>query len=829
MDSVTHSPGMISEACPRTGRDPFHSVLLLVIVVAGLVFRLYHISVPPVDSHNWRQTQTLMIARNFARHDMNLFRPEVDWRTTDRVLDRGIVGGTELALVPWLTAALYLVFGFAHWAGRVVPTLFSLVGLVYFHRLVGRFFGPLCATLSTLILSISPMYLFFGRIQMPESFAFAMSFAALYYYDRWLCSKTTSLFGAAVLTSVLMLLGKPQMGVMALPMFFLTLLRIGPKFFLEWKLYLFAALVGAPFLSYMWYTNKVLIAETGLSFAQPTLINLAVARTPSYHARIWGRILETVVGPFVSGLAVIGLVIPFRKRGGWLPYVWAAAAVLFFLVMPGGNSANDYYQMAILPPACILAGRGLAVTFRRRVLSPAGLSLLALIVWYDFRVVARLYLPGAETNEYACGQWINDNLPRDALILSSSPSPAVLYYADRTGWICWYEYYGRPIHFNRDLIGRVRRLGASAIAVPSCFHFDRSWDPADQYKDTRDFLYDSFYCHREPGFAVFLMDRPPDLSLPANGTLTFGRYDARKYLRGTWGPDLRAGNDGATFVAMTPEKEAGIRFAAEPGHTRLIVNMSSGVKDQTVTFILDGREAARQEFPDAWGRRFVMLTPLEKTPDNVHTLRFRAEKQNENKTALLLFSITAVGDASVSPPTTEVPSEISPPPPEPVSSMEWAFAKLPSSQWEWRFPGGAIAPRAEGAAYTGALGKESFVELRNVSLDTMKIAGIRVECFWRSPVDSIRRPVGRIVAFWSRPGDYEPGKWPYDNSRVARVHVADPGELFTLTGIFEGHPNWTGVIDNIALAISLPTPDSPEAASAISVEVVVESIAFIVR
>ena len=144
-------------------RDGRAGLLLLGLILAlGLLLRLYHLNHPPIDFLSWRETQTLMVARNFYREGMNLFRPSVDWRTTDEVAPKGAVGGTELMVVPYLTACLYHVFGLQYWVGRVAPILFALVGTAYFYRLVERFhtkvpLAPRCVdSLSPAIYIVAP-------------------------------------------------------------------------------------------------------------------------------------------------------------------------------------------------------------------------------------------------------------------------------------------------------------------------------------------------------------------------------------------------------------------------------------------------------------------------------------------------------------------------------------------------------------------------------------------------------------------------------------------------------------------------------------------------
>src|SRR4051794_36495200 len=43
--------------------------------------------------HNWRQTQTLMVARDFARHGFQLLHPQVQWVTNGRPGDPSYFSG----------------------------------------------------------------------------------------------------------------------------------------------------------------------------------------------------------------------------------------------------------------------------------------------------------------------------------------------------------------------------------------------------------------------------------------------------------------------------------------------------------------------------------------------------------------------------------------------------------------------------------------------------------------------------------------------------------------------------------------------------------------
>ncbi len=623
-----------------------HGVFLVLLLIFGTGLRMYQILSPPIDFLSWRDTQTLMVARNFYRDGMNLFKPEVDWRTTDEVAEKGIVGGTELMVVPFLTAALYHVFGTTYWVGRLVPIAFAVAGIFFFHRLVERFHGPFCATVAALLLTVSPYYLYCGRCQMPEPFAFAMTFAVLLYYDRWLQTDRNRDYCLAALFSLLMLLGKPQMGVTVIPMAYLTFQTFGPAAFRKPRLYAFAAIVGVPFLAYMYWTSYVLIPETGISFANTGVFDWArYLGDPMYYVKILKSVWLWSVTPLVCVLACVGLILPrqlqaktpaapSRRNGGaYFAHTWLAGAVSLFVLMPGATAPNGYYQLVLAPPAALLAGRALAFGLERNKLWPvAGAATLAAAA-YSVYVALRLFQPYYIT-DYRCGTWVRDNTPSDALVLTSSPSTTALYFADRVGWTSWQERYNKAATFNMDLVEKVRRLGASVVAVPQDT-FDNAYYP--QFNGIRDSLYDCYNCFKGAGFTVFFLDEPADLEIQSGQCVLFGNPESRKYLRGTWGPDQTAA-DGTTFTTMGPGNKAHIRFEAQPAPAYIELNVASWAPGQEITMRVNGKWVGTGVLQQAGPRANIELHDLPgPVAGNTYIVTLEVTRRNDDGVSIALY------------------------------------------------------------------------------------------------------------------------------------------------------------------------------------------------
>ncbi len=604
--------------------------LLAMLLLVSLATRLPGIGAPPVAYQGWRETDTLMIARNYARHDLHLFRPEVDRRSSMKMTTRGYIGGTELPVTPWLTAFVYRVAGETFWAGRVVPLAFALLGTALFFLLARRFLGTWPACAAALLLLLSPFHLYLGRVQMPESFAYAMAYGALFFLDRWCCLGRWRDYVAGIVFAALMLLGKPQLGVMAVPMAFLVLRRFGRHTFVNPRVYAFATLAGLPALLWVGYSFFIVLPRTGLSFAQPGLLSHAQMLTDSdYYLKMARSVFWQALTPGLALLAVAGLLFPGRGRT-WLGHAWLAGGLALFFALPGACDINSYYHMILAPPAALLAARLLALLGSNgaalRVVSAAVLLVTcAGSAWIGSALWTPRYLP-----DYHCGTWVREHTPPEARVMTSSASPVALYFADRIGWTSWARTYGVGASFKLNYLNEVRTLGATHLAIPDP-NFDNAW--LFQQYGLHDVLYDNFRCYKARDFTVFFLQEPADPRLP-QGQLDFGTLAARPYLRGTWGPDQE--DDNGTFVAMGPSTKSALR-ALFPGPVTL--RLASAVPKQTLT-LRCGEHLRTVHLSESGEPREITL-PLEPSPAP-RIIFFEVTRRNDTGASLLLYRLTAI-------------------------------------------------------------------------------------------------------------------------------------------------------------------------------------------
>src|SRR5688572_23657512 len=120
-----------------------------------MIFRLYRIDQPYIDTLSWRQASTAMMAENFFKTDPNIFLPQVNWSGPGPSYN-----GREFQTVSYISAGLYHVFGQRDWIGRIVAVLFGVWGVFALYKLVNRVWDEMHALASAFVMAVMPLSIF---------------------------------------------------------------------------------------------------------------------------------------------------------------------------------------------------------------------------------------------------------------------------------------------------------------------------------------------------------------------------------------------------------------------------------------------------------------------------------------------------------------------------------------------------------------------------------------------------------------------------------------------------------------------------------------------
>ncbi len=438
-----------------SARGPGGPALIVVAVVTALsVVRAFAPMTYPGDL--WRQSDTATIARNFALNGMNVFFPQVNWGGAGP----GYVE-MEFPLQPWLSAALYLVFGERVVLGRLVSLAFMLVAAAAFWQLARRLLPLTAARWALVAFVVSPAFTRWGTAFMPEATVLAFALLALLAFGRWLQEdRPVFLVGAAAATSIAAL-AKPTslhiglvMGVWMLISARSRLRR--PSVYLAGL----AALI-APAL-WLWHASG-LYRTYGNTFGvisggDSKWGTLALWTSPGFYLgnlRTEALFIYGVVGLLP---ALLGAAWVWRRRRDTAAFGFLAAGLVglaVYYLAAGrytGSEMGIQYHVFSLPFAALATGAGLAVAVdrvrprlpRAAFLVLAGVAVLALFA-ESVNVLAQSLTRGLGVYG-ACAEALDVSVPGDLVVVGTTSltrdgdvannyqEPIVFFLAERTGW-----------------------------------------------------------------------------------------------------------------------------------------------------------------------------------------------------------------------------------------------------------------------------------------------------------------------------------------------------------------------------------------------------------
>jgi 4-amino-4-deoxy-L-arabinose transferase-like glycosyltransferase len=164
-------------------------VLLLGLIVCwGLLLRLPILTEPWDDDRlgGWSGPFYGIAARNYLRYGYLATRMAPVLNTGPASPDQFAFYTHHPPLVPLLVSLSFRIFGEHEWSARLVPLLFSLMGLFLLAMIARRVASPRLSLLATWMMASFPMAALFGTlvdVQGPILLAFAL--VVVYAYLRW--------------------------------------------------------------------------------------------------------------------------------------------------------------------------------------------------------------------------------------------------------------------------------------------------------------------------------------------------------------------------------------------------------------------------------------------------------------------------------------------------------------------------------------------------------------------------------------------------------------------------------------------------------------------
>lgn len=400
-------------------------------ILLFFVLRLYGITNAPLEiSHNWRQTLTNMIARNFLEIDNNLLYPRIDMDGNKT----GIIA-SEFPIFNYLIYLCAKMGGYAHWYGRLVSLIFSSIGIFYFYKILKKFFTEDLAFYSAIIL-LSSIWFAFSRKSMPDVFCMSLVIIGIYYGLMYLYEiKIRYLFLFFVISSLAVLSKIPALYLLCV----LGIPLADKKVALFLKRNILIAGGFILIIVYAWYFYWVpyLLATYGFKLYFPKHFLEGLTELISYWPDTLEKFYFSALQSFVGfAMFLVGIYFIIKQKRKLVIAIVAITSLFFilFIIKTGFVfSVHNYYVIPFVPVMAFVVGLAVVEIKNRKW----KIALVAFIVLeailnqqHDFTI--------KQSEKYKFSlESIADKISNknDLFAINGGESPQQIYFLHRKGWI----------------------------------------------------------------------------------------------------------------------------------------------------------------------------------------------------------------------------------------------------------------------------------------------------------------------------------------------------------------------------------------------------------
>ncbi|OGY08889.1 MAG: hypothetical protein A2700_00135 [Candidatus Blackburnbacteria bacterium RIFCSPHIGHO2_01_FULL_44_64] len=432
-------------------------LLLFLILILGLILRLYKIDNPIADWHSWRQADTASVGEIYIKNGIDLLKPRYhDISNIASGIDNPEGWRfVEFPVYNALHAALYKTypnFGIDKW-GRLTSVFISLISAVFLFLIGRKVLGTVGGLLASFFFVALPFNVFFSRVILPEPMAVLGIVASLWFFLYYIeTEKRWSIYLSGVFFG-LSLLVKPYTIFYGLAFLYLAYNKYKVKgSILNVDLWLFFCLAVSPFLywrGWMWMDEYI----RGIPHWKWAFNGDKIRFKPSF----WWWILEERLGRLILGVwgtvpFAVGLIAGQKGKYPWLLHILFASQIAYVSTVATASVRHDYYQTLTIPAvSLVLAGGCLTLwnlkSFNKHLtrLATAGCVLAGL--FFSFYQVKEFYKVN-HPEIIIAGAAANKLLPKSAIIIAPyTGDTAFLYQTKRRGFP--YIIYPLPEMINR--------------------------------------------------------------------------------------------------------------------------------------------------------------------------------------------------------------------------------------------------------------------------------------------------------------------------------------------------------------------------------------------
>ena len=418
--------------------------LLTIMLILGLLVRLYKINNPIADWHSWRQADTSSVSKLYVENGINLLFPKYHDISSIQTGKKNPEGYrfVEFPIYNAIHSILFKNIGFFSlevW-GRLISILCSLISAVLIFFLGKRFLNNWGGLLASFLFLFIPFNIYFSRVILPEPMGTMFALLAVLLFTKYIeIDNKKNLFLSAVFFSLAVLI-KPFYLFYSVPLIYLlnekyTLKKIFKNYKIFIPLVIYSLIILLPLVLWRIWINRY---PEGIPFYKWAFNGNGIRFKPAYWYWIYseriGRLILGVWGlvPFIFGVFA-------SKNKKHFNVFFMAGALLYAVVVATASVMHDYYQISMVPAISLVVAQGSLFLWDNelfnRKLSRAILIFSVFVMLISGWFQAKEYYNVNHPEIIEAGKAIDKIAPKDALILVPyNGDTAFLYQTGRSGW-----------------------------------------------------------------------------------------------------------------------------------------------------------------------------------------------------------------------------------------------------------------------------------------------------------------------------------------------------------------------------------------------------------
>lgn len=419
-------------------------LLLSIILILGVLARLYKIGNPIADWHSWRQADTASVSKVFIEKGIDVLHPRYHDISS---IQTGISNPEGYRMVEFpiynvlhaILAKSFPSLSLEIW-GRLLSIISALISAVFLFFIGKKFMGRWGGVAASFFFMFMPYNIYFTRVILPEPMATAFALGSVWLFIKFIdTGKQYALYLSGGLLALSLLI-KPFTIFYTPPLIYLALEKYGLEGVLKKTktLIRFLIFVNISLIPLLLWRAWISQYPAGIPFFTWAFNGDRIRFRPAFWRWIFAeRIGKLFLGAW--GLIPFSLGMLSTKKKDLFNLIFFLGGVLYMIVIATANVRHDYYQIFLIPMLALLLAKGTLFMWENKTFSYwisrplAVFSILIMLMVGAYQVKEYYKINHPEIIE--AGKAVKRITAQDSTVIAPyNGDTAFLYQTGRWGW-----------------------------------------------------------------------------------------------------------------------------------------------------------------------------------------------------------------------------------------------------------------------------------------------------------------------------------------------------------------------------------------------------------